>query len=354
MYGIINISNKKGNTMSKRQFVSILLGVCLLLTVLTACGGNTRSATEAAPNGCVTEAETTEEIQPTENATEMPTTEAPEPAVSLPETNDATFSLGDVPTFSDTPYVELNGNYPFFTAADCTTDSFEYYSALDDLGRCGTAFACLGTELMPTEERGSIGNVRPTGWQLDKYDFVDGKYLYNRCHLIGFQLAGENANEMNLITGTRYMNIYGMEPFENEIAGYLRRTGNHVLYRVTPEYEGENLVATGVRMEAYSVEDDGQGICFHVFCYNCQPQVTINYDDGTSCLTDTLTHTQTPETEAISAPTASYVLNTNTMKFHDPGCSSVADIKEKNRQDVEMSRDEIIAAGFSPCGRCDP
>lgn len=342
--------------MSKRQRTILLLIVCLLLTALTACGSDAAPTTETPPTERITEAAaiTEEALQTEAPTTEPPTTEAPEPVISLPETNEAVFSLGDIPEFSDTPYVELNGNYPFFVASDCTTDSFETYSALDSLERCGTAFACLGTDLMPTEERGSIGNVKPSGWQLDKYDFVDGKYLFNRCHLIGFQLAGENDNEMNLITGTRYMNIYGMEPFENDVASYLRRTGNHVLYRVTPEYEGGNLVASGVRMEAYSVEDDGEGICFHVFCYNSQPQVTINYADGTNCLTESLTRSDIPETEATASPAQNYVLNTNTMKFHYPECSSVADIKEKNRQDVVMSRDDIIAQGYSPCGRCDP
>ncbi len=193
-------------------------------------------------------------------------------------------SLSDVPEFSGTPYVVLAENIPTFTEADLTTDCYEHYDRLDFLGRCGEAEACLGEDLMPTEERGKIGQVKPSGWKTAKYDFVDGKYLYNRCHLIGFQLSGENANERNLITGTRYMNTEGMLPFENEVAEYIRETGNHVLYRVTPVFHGDNLVASGVVMEAYSVEDEGEGICFHVYVYNAQPNVEIEYATGENWL----------------------------------------------------------------------
>lgn len=189
----------------------------------------------------------------------------------------------DAPFYSGKTYIELNENRPYFTEADYTTEAFEYYSELDYLGRCGTAYANICPELMPTEERGTIGMIKPSGWQTVKYPgIVEGNYLYNRCHLIGFQLAGENANEKNLITGTRYFNMEGMLPFENKIAEYVEQTGNHVLYRVTPEYEWENLVATGVRMEAWSVEDAGAGVCFHVFVYNIQPGIMIDYQTGES------------------------------------------------------------------------
>ena len=195
-----------------------------------------------------------------------------------------TISLDTLPEFrADTPYVELNGNEPAFTEDELTDEAFEYYSDLDALGRCGVAYANICEELMPTEKRGAIGQVKPSGWHTVRYDdLVDGKYLYNRCHLIGYQLAGENANEKNLITGTRYMNVDGMLPFENEVADYVRETGNHVLYRVTPVFEDEDLVAVGVQMEAYSVEDDGAGVCFNVFCYNAQPGVAIDYATGDS------------------------------------------------------------------------
>ena len=192
--------------------------------------------------------------------------------------------LSDIPDFNGTAYVEVNGNVPYFTEEDMTTEAYETYSPLDALGRCGAAMSCIGEELMPTEDRGSIGQVKPSGWHTVKYDFVDGKYLYNRCHLIGYQLTGENANRENLITGTRYLNVEGMLPFENMVADYIKETGNHVMYRVTPVFEGEELVARGVLMEAKSVEDDGDGILFCVYVYNNQPGVEIDYLTGKSKL----------------------------------------------------------------------
>ena len=196
--------------------------------------------------------------------------------------NRQSISLEDIPEFSGIPYVEINGNIPYFTEEDYTYNSFEKYGPLDLLGRCTVVTANIGKDIMPTEEREPIGKVKPTGWQYAKYDWVDGKYLYNRCHLIGFQLSGENANERNLITGTRYMNVQGMLPFENMVAEYVRDTGNHVLYRVTPVFEGNNLLADGVLMEALSMEDKGYGICFNVFCYNVEPGVIIDYQTGKS------------------------------------------------------------------------
>ena len=192
------------------------------------------------------------------------------------------FDLGTIPEFNNNPYVVLNENNPEFSGEDMGKDTFEQYSKLDYLGRCGPAYAKIGIETIPTEERGEIGQIKPSGWQTAKYDIVEGKYLYNRCHLIGFQLAGENANERNLITGTRYMNVEGMLPFENMIAEYVKTTNNHVLYRVTPIYEGENLIASGVQMEAKSVEDNGKTICFNIYVYNAQPGIIIDYSDGYS------------------------------------------------------------------------
>lgn len=193
-------------------------------------------------------------------------------------------SLENIPEYSDKPYVVINGNQPNFSETDFTTKSFEKYSDLDELGRCGVAYANIGKDLMPTKERGSISEVKPSGWENKKYDIVDGKYLYNRCHLIGFQLTGENANKKNLITGTRYLNVTGMLPFENQVADYIKETENHVLYRVTPIFDGDNLVASGVLMEAESVEDKGEEICFCVYVYNVQPGVTIDYETGDSKL----------------------------------------------------------------------
>ena len=201
---------------------------------------------------------------------------------SLASPKQETILLSDIPAYSGSAYVTINDNVPFFTESDYTTTSYESYSPLDELGRCGVAEACVGLDLMPTEERGSIGSVKPTGWQTAKYDFVDGKYLYNRCHLIGYQLTAENANKQNLITGTRYLNVTGMLPFENLVADYIHETGNHVLYRVTPIFGGTDLLASGVLMEAWSVEDGGDGICFNVYCYNVQPGVVIDYSDGSN------------------------------------------------------------------------
>lgn len=257
-------------------------------------------------------------------------------------------SLEDIPAFSGEPYVVLNNNQPDFSEEDLTTNSFESYSPLDALNRCGTAYANVGVDLMPTEARGSIGQVKPTGWQSTKYDIVDGKYLYNRCHLIGFQLTGENANAENLITGTRYMNVDGMLPFENLVADYVKETEHHVLYRVTPIFEGDELVARGVQMEAMSVEDKGEGVCFHVYVYNNQPGVIIDYATGESRLdTDS-------GTAGDAQPAAHYVLNTSSKKFHLPGCSSVKNIADGNRSDYDGTRQELIDQGYQPCGVCKP
>ncbi len=262
-------------------------------------------------------------------------------------------SSDDIPDFSGEYYVTLSGNIPEFTEDELTEKSFENYSELDGLGRCGVAMACIGVDIMPTEDREGIGQIKPSGWVTAKYDIVDGKYLYNRCHLIGFQLAGENANEKNLITGTRYFNVEGMLPFENMVADYVKETEQHVMYRVTPVFEGENLVAKGVQMEGYSVEDEGEGICFNVFVYNVQPGITINYANGQSVLNGE-TIPDTTSSAGSSVTKADYVLNTNSKKFHDPDCGSVKDIKEYNRQEYSGSRESLIDDGYEPCRSCKP
>ena len=206
---------------------------------------------------------------------------------------------------------------------------------------------------MPTEERGAIGHIKPSGWHLIKYDIVDGKYLYNRCHLIGFQLAGENANNKNLITGTRYLNVTGMLPFENDVADYVKSTGNHVLYRVTPIFNGDELVARGVQMEAYSVEDGGEGICFHVFVYNNQPGVEIDYATGESWLSTEKKDAQSA-TSGETEEAQKYIVNKNTKKFHLPDCASATDTKAQNRKEVTSTKEEMIADGYEPCQRCNP
>lgn len=252
------------------------------------------------------------------------------------------------------PYVVINDNDPDFTDADMTTTSFERYGELDGLGRCTTAFANIGKDLMPAEKRGPIGEVKPTGWQTAKYDNVDGKYLYNRCHLIGYQLTGENANAKNLITGTRYLNVDGMLPFENMVADYIKETNNHVLYRVTPVFSGDNLVASGVHMEAKSVEDNGDGILFNVYCFNAQPGIAIDYATGNSHLDNSIVADASKSTTAAEANVQTYVLNTNTKKFHKESCNSAKSMDASNKKIYTGSRQEIIDMGYEACGVCKP
>ena len=253
-----------------------------------------------------------------------------------------------VPIYTGEAYCVINDNEPYFSDEEMTTEAYERYSPLDKLGRCGVAVACLGKELMPTSERESIGHIKPSGWVQATYDFVDGKMLYNRCHLIGFQLAGENANERNLITGTRYLNVEGMLPFENMVADYIRETGNHVLYRVTPEYSAGCLVAEGVRIEAKSVEDDGFGICFHIYAYNHQPGVLIDYKTGESMQDYRQDNTGPSETETY------YILNVSSKKFHTADCQQGQNVKKENRENFYGSREEAMLFGYVPAGCCNP
>ena len=254
------------------------------------------------------------------------------------------FDLSTIPEYSGEAYVAINGNEPDFEEKDLTTESYEFYSELDHLGRCGVTVACLGQELMPTEDRESISHVKPSGWVQGQYDFVDGKSLYNRCHLIGFQLAGENANEKNLITGTRYMNTIGMLPFENMVADYIKETDNHVMYRVTPIYDGDNLVASGVQMEGYSVEDEGDGIYFNVYVYNVQPGVEIDYATGEN---QAAAMEETGEVQ-------DFVLNTSSKKFHLPDCSGLSQTKKENQQEYQGSREILLTQGYEACKSCNP
>ena len=287
---------------------------------------------------------------------------------AAPGGTQTSFSLEDLPAFSGEPYVVLSDNQPGFTQEelDQAAQGFEEYSPLDALGRCGTAYASVGLDTMPTEDRESISSVKPSGWQTAKYDteLVDGGYLYNRCHLIGFQLTGENANEENLITGTRYLNVEGMLPFENLVADYVKETGNHVLYRVTPVFSGTELVARGVELEALSVEDGGEGVCFHVYCYNNQPGIAIDYAAGESWLDGEEPQSSGSGAASSSAGSSSgetgaeteqhYVLNTNSKKFHLPGCSGVENMNPANRQDYTGTRQSLLDQGYSPCGTCKP
>lgn len=380
----------KHNRPQKRLITQLSLWLALLLA-FTGCAESTVTSQDntyaieqpaAIPSELLEASETAvsepESGQPQENASDTQESQQVTSATDVP-TGEGTsaFSLREIPAYSGTPYTEVNGNQPYFTEEELTTQSFETYSELDSLGRCGVAYANVGQDLMPTEPRGEIGAVKPTGWHLVKYDNVDGKYLYNRCHLIAYMLAAENANPQNLITGTRYLNVQGMLPFETKVCDYVKNTGNHVLYRVTPIFDGDNLLADGVLMEAYSVEDAGEGISFCVFAYNVQPGIGIDYATGDNWAEGSGTYQSTvasvaeetpvpqPETDTAvqitpesSAPQESqgitYVLNTNTKKFHYPTCSSVDDMKEKNKQIYTGSREEVINMGYVPCKRCNP
>lgn len=264
-------------------------------------------------------------------------------------------SVVEAPEYEGEPYVILDGNEPTFTEDEMTTTVYEQYSPLDSYGRCQAAEACVGEELMPDEKRGDISSVKPTGWQSVRYENVEGGSLYNRCHLIAYQLSGENANEENLITGTRYMNTEGMLPFEKLVAEYVHETDNHVMYRVTPIFENENLVASGVQMEAESVEDDGKGIKFNVYVYNIQPDIIIDYKTGDNRAEDTGEKETAGSTDAgkVNAQ-GEYVLNTNTHKFHKPDCAGVKDMKEKNKKTYKGKKSDLIEDGYSPCKSCKP
>ena len=342
-----------------------------------------------------TESETTNTKKDTATAsTAKDKTSSTTETTAKSQTSTATsVSLSNIPAYSGSPYVAVNNNVPFFTDNDMTTTAFENYSSLDALGRCGVAYANVCTETMPTEERGAIGSVKPSGWHTVKYDIVSGKYLYNRCHLIGYQLSAENANTKNLITGTRYLNVEGMLPFENMVADYIKETNNHVLYRVTPMFDGNNLVASGVLMEAKSVEDNGDGILFNVYCYNVQPGITIDYATGESALDGTTpeqtkqeskkTNTKssnssnsaasTSESSTTATAPASTTDNSATVqeapaptpadttsngsvivhitdtgsKYHNAGCRYL-------KSDREVTLDEAKAMGLTPCGVCNP
>ena len=290
------------------------------------------------------------------------------------------------PTADEGDYVEIDDNTPSFTVDDATTDAFQSFSPLDWLGRCGTAYACLGPETLPTDMRGDISEIHPSGWVQNFYDFIEDESLYNRSHLIAHCLSGQDANEQNLITGTRHFNADVMEPIEAMVLDYIERTGNHVLYRVTPVFEGDELVARGVQIEALSMEDGGQGVSLNVFLRNIQPGVAIDYATGNNWADEAATAgnwstsaaTSSPSTSAVAgaaplAPisaaattsqaddastgtpaTVTYVVNKNTGKFHYPSCSSVPKIKAKNRMDSNQTRDELIAQGYVPCKNCNP
>lgn len=386
-------SNKRNNKLS--YFLTLLLCMCMLV----GCGSGAATQVMLKAEDSETESYVeTVQTESTENdpgdETEIQTAAETEiQAAAQVQSDDSkqkvvhtgtasAFNAADVPAYSGEPYTAVNNNEPYFTSDNLTTEAFENYSELDALGRCGVAYANVCLETMPTEKRGSISEVKPTGWHSVKYDNVDGKSLYNRCHLIGYQLTAENANQQNLITGTRYLNVDGMLPFENMVADYVKETDNHVLYRVTPIFTGDNLVADGVLMEGYSVEDEGDGICFCVYAYNVQPGITIDYATGNSWLSSENGNSdsssggnsavsqsaadksgtqqaavQTESVKETSAPVSTgteYILNTNTKKFHYPSCSSVKQMKASNKKEYTGSRDDLIAQGYDPCKKCNP
>lgn len=369
------------------------IALCELLaiaTIFTGCASTNLSGTEGAGHvagAVVADEDSSGALGSTDNA------DAGKPQDDLVN-NNTYVSLDAIPAYDGKAYVAINNNEPFFTDNDMTTTAFENYSDLDSLGRCGVAYANICKEIMPTEKRGMIGMIKPSGWHTVKYDVIKDRYLYNRCHLIGYQLAGENANPKNLITGTRYLNVEGMLPFENLVADYVNNTGNHVLYRVTPMFSGSNLVANGVLIEAKSVEDNGGGILFNVYCYNVQPGVGINYENGDSWLDGTTpqeqsAQTDTPQNEGSQSSAGSVAgasagesgssssttgsassgsdsvtaensvsdsSNSETMvhitatgkKYHRAGCRTL------KKSDTEVTLDEAKSMGLSPCGICNP
>lgn len=365
------------------------IALCELLaiaTIFTGCASTDLSGTEGAGHaaGAVVASEDSSGALGSKD-----TADAGKPQDELVN-NNSYVSLDAIPAYDGKAYVAVNNNEPFFMDSDMTTTAFENYSDLDSLGRCGVAYANICKDIMPTEERGKIGMIKPSGWHTVKYDVIKDRYLYNRCHLIGYQLAGENANPKNLITGTRYLNVEGMLPFENLVADYVNNTGNHVLYRVTPMFSGSNLVANGVLIEAKSVEDNGGGILFNVYCYNVQPGVGINYENGDSWLDGTTpqkqsAQTDTPKNEGSQSSAGSGAgesgssgsttgsassgsdssaaensaadsSNSETMvhitatgkKYHRAGCRTL------KKSDTEVTLDEAKSMGLSPCGICNP
>ena len=266
-------------------------------------------------------------------------------------------TLTTIPEYQGEDYVVLQSNQPDFYAWQISATPYVIFSKLDELGRTGAAMACLGPETLPTQKRGSMGSIYPSGWQTTQYDFLgEDRYLYNRSHVIGFMLCGDNATPENLFTGTQYLNTGGMVIFESHVEDYITRTNNHVIYRCTPVYAGDDLVASGVQMEAYSVEDKGV-LCFNVFVFNIQPGVTIDYATGESVQENTRTSTQATDSgssQTTETPKVTYILNTNTKKFHYPSCSSVNSIKDKNKKEFYGTREEAIEAGYAPCGKCHP
>lgn len=327
---------------------------CLLALALVFAGCDAPSVETEESSAVITTVETVETTDTIEaessEKTSTETEKTPEAIFNPENLSTSPLDLSSIPAYSDKPYAEVNGNLPFFAESEITAVAYESYSALDVLGRCGAAIACCGKETMPAanEERGNISSITPTGWVQAKYICVSGQSLYNRCHLIAWQLSAENANAKNLISGTRYLNADGMIPFENMVADYIKETGNHVMYRVTPIFEGNDLLASGVQLEAYSVEDGGEGVCFNVYCYNVQPFIIIDYATGSSSFDEAAFEASKPDPDEVG----DYVLNKNTKKIHYPYCNSVTQMSEKNRVEYKGTLNDLKSQGYATCGNC--
>ena len=357
----------------RKNILSLLLAGVI---VITGCGGPAATLAPSLPAGSHIESETESSPSDLRSSPDASSTgtvasessdehkgEEKEKASSVigDSSSSEEFDLSQIPCYTGSAYTVVNDNVPTIPEDDYTTDTFADLSELDDLGRCGVAYGCFGPETMTDEERGAIGHIKPSGWHTVKYNgLVDGNYLYNRCHLIMWKLSGILDDNRNLITGTRYLNIEGMLPFEEQLTSYVGDTGHHVMYRVTPIFTADELVARGVHMEAASVEDSD--IRFNVYCYNVQPGIDIDYATGESDITE-----QSP----VAVDNASsmgneksgnvqdsekkqYVINKNTRKFHLPECSSVSDMKPQNKKEVKSTRDDLIEQGYDPCGICKP
>ena len=353
-----------------KRLLALLLSIVMLLSFV-GCdidssdygeGSTIESSSSITDNTTDTSSDITDSSNGTSStpSTESSTTQTPTPSTTQKPDN---FVVGTgtakavdpstLPAFSGTAWTVVNDNQPNFSASELTTKGYEKYSSLDSLGRCGVALASCGKEIMPgaNEERGSISSVKPSGWVQKSYSGISGGYLWNRCHLIGWQLSAENANRQNLITGTRYMNINGMLPFENMVADYIKETGNHVAYRITPIFEGRNLVCSGVQMEAYSVEDDGDGICFNVYCYNVQPGITINYATGDSSgpSNESSSKPSTEQTSSNDNQAASgdmvWIPNSGSKYHSRSGCSNMKNPRQVTKQEAENE-------GYEPCKKC--
>ena len=353
-----------------KRLLALLLSIVMLLSFV-GCdidssdygeGSTIESSSSITDNTTDTSSDITDSSNGTSStpSTESSTTQRPTPSTTQKPDNSVVgtgtakaVDPSTLPAFSGTAWTVVNDNQPNFSASELTTKGYEKYSSLDSLGRCGVALASCGKEIMPgaNEERGSISSVKPSGWVQKSYSDISGGYLWNRCHLIGWQLSAENANRQNLITGTRYMNINGMLPFENMVADYIKETGNHVAYRITPIFEGRNLVCSGVQMEAYSVEDDGDGICFNVYCYNVQPGITINYATGDSSGPSNESSSkpsteQTPSNDNQAASDDMVWIPNLGSKYHSrSGCSNMKNPRQVTKQEAENE-------GYEPCKKC--